>query len=169
MRDARPELVVALRTLEEVDDLHQLALGLLDPRDVVERHASELLGFTRRAVDLPKLPMMPPPCEERRIIQTEKPTMSSHGTMPSRRFSPERPPGVLCLGVHHDVLACDQLRQLRAIDEGRHLRLEAGDVDGLGLARAGHSAPALEVTVDGVLGELIDSTLPARSCSTKNG
>ena len=36
VRDARAELRVALRVLQEIDDLDQLVLGLVDPGDVVE-------------------------------------------------------------------------------------------------------------------------------------
>ena len=36
VRDARPELRVAVRVFEEVDDLFQLLLGLVDPGDVLE-------------------------------------------------------------------------------------------------------------------------------------
>ncbi len=42
MRHATPEPDVTVRRSQEVDDLGQLALRLVDPGDVVERHADLL-------------------------------------------------------------------------------------------------------------------------------
>ena len=39
VRDPRAELRVALRVLQEVDDLDELVLGLVDPGDVLEGDA----------------------------------------------------------------------------------------------------------------------------------
>ena len=45
VRDASAELGVFLRVLQEVDDLHQLVLGLVDPGHVVEVDALGLAGL----------------------------------------------------------------------------------------------------------------------------
>ena len=45
VRDPRPDLRVALRVLQEVDDLDQLVLGLVDPGHVLEGDALLLAGL----------------------------------------------------------------------------------------------------------------------------
>ena len=57
-----PSLRVALRVLQEVDDLDELVLGLVDPGDVLEGDPVLLAGLDRRAVERPKPPSTPPAC-----------------------------------------------------------------------------------------------------------
>ena len=68
-----------------------------------------------------------------------------------QQVHPERPPAVRRLGVDDHVLAGDQPRQLRPVDEGRNLRLEQRDVDRLGAAGRVVPDGALELAVDRVL------------------
>ena len=92
--DPRPELGVALRVFEEVDDLFQLVLGLVDPGDVLEGDSVLLArldpprGRAAEAAEdaAPSAPGLSA------ASQMKKPMISSDGRKPSSSVpSTERP------------------------------------------------------------------------------
>ena len=87
-RDAPAELAVLLRVLQEVDDLDQLALGLLDAGHVLEGHARWEDSTRRRALEreAPSGPMPPAP-PPRRAKYTNRPDQQEHRAEASRSGS----------------------------------------------------------------------------------
>ena len=82
----RPEPLELRRVLQELDDLLQLALGVLHPGDVVERRAADRWAVNRLAGLRMKLPNIPEPngSEVRRIIHRRNSTIMMTGSIHSR-------------------------------------------------------------------------------------
>ena len=120
------EPLIAVGCLEEVDDLGQLALGLVDPGDVIERHADLL------RVDAPGL-------RATEVAQAAKPSsaaLSSPGDQhkqsdqqqgwpePDQQLADQRRARVRVLRVDLDLLGLEQSRQRGVVPEARNLGRE---------------------------------------------
>ena len=113
-RDPAAELAVAVRVLEEVDDLGQLGLGLVDAGHVVERdrasrrprRAARASARTRRAR---------PSARRRRGARATRtaPTSRITGPKPRIRLSRNPRPSLIGLAADLDVVVLQRLRAAR--------------------------------------------------------
>ena len=124
VRDAAAELLVLLRVTEEVDNLRQLALRLVDPRDVRERDlvATRLVTTCARAAERAEN-VLHVACaahdpEEEKDEEDRRPEAEEQ-VLPPRRSAVER------LRIHDDALLLQQPRQCVVVGKGRDLRPEA--------------------------------------------
>src|SRR5438552_3750610 len=117
--DATAELAVLLGVAQEVDDLGQLRLRLVDPRDVRERDAVAgrlVPACTRaaeRAEDVLHVARSPHQPEEQQDEEDRRPEAEQQ-VLPPRRCRVQR------LGIHGHTLPLEQLREGVVIGEGRN-------------------------------------------------
>ncbi len=136
------QLLIPVGGLQKVDDLGQLALGLVDPSDVVEGHA-DLLGIdpaglratevAERAAD-PTAPGRGSPHQ-----QHEQADQQQRGTEPEQQLGPDRRARIRRLRVDLDFLGLQQRSQILVAPErrdfggeqrrGRRVRVVAGVFD----------------------------------------
>src|SRR3954447_3243775 len=148
-RDARTEAHVLLRVLQEVDDLDQLALGLVDAGDVVERDA---VGLARRdpargraaeaAEDAAR-----PAAHLATHEPDEQADEEDRRAEAEEQRGEEGPAAVGGLGVGDDATRFELLRQVGRVDERRDLGLEEVDVLRLAAGRR-ERCVLLEVALD---------------------
>ena len=162
-RDPAAEPAVLLRAAKEVDDFAQLVLGLVDPRDVLERHAvARRLVSTgprapERSEDVLHVPRAPHEEEEESDEENRRPEEQQEA-LPPWGSRVER----LCVDDH--ALALEELRERGVVGERGNLRSEAGR-----LLRVLVRLRLLERALDrGPLGRDL-LTLPSRTCWRKNG
>ena len=149
--NAGAEPGVALRVLEEVDDLDELLLRLVDAGDVVERDAllPALLeaagGRPAEATEDAATPGLPPRQPD------EEPDQYERGREPEEEAQQKATARIRRARVDDDLLLRQHLRQPGAIDERRNLRLEPVDLDGLVVARWVVRHGLLQLALDRVL------------------
>ena len=126
VRHPPAEPLVALRGLEEVDDLGQLGLGLVDPGDVVERDP-DLLGIDAARLRAPEVARARP-CRRRRPRRAARAARTGRRAAASGRTRAGSRPAATCSGVGDFALTCDALApaaacvSCRVVPERRHLR-----------------------------------------------
>ena len=157
--DPRAQRAVALGPLEEVDDLDELVLGLVDPRDVVE-------GDSLLLAVLEAPSGRPPEAAEhaRRPAQLatrepdEEPDQEQGGQEAEEQRRPQRTSLVRRLGVDHHFLVGEGLGEPGAIDERRHLGFEARHLDRLLIPGRVVGRRLAQLTLDGIglRGDLVD-------------
>ena len=146
-----PSRRVALRVLEEVDDLDELLLRLVDAGDVVERDAllPALLeaagGRPAEATEDAATPGLPPRQPD------QEPDQNERGREPEEEAQQKAAARIRRSRVDDDLLLRQHLRQPGAIDERRNLRLEPVDLDGLVVARWVVRRGLLQLALDRVL------------------
>src|SRR3954447_15527262 len=159
-RDARTEAHVLLRVLEEVDDLDQLALGLVDPGHVVERDAVGLTGRHAPRGRAPEAAQDAPGAAARLPAHEpdEQADEQDRRAEAEEQRREERAAAVDRLGVDDDALGLELLGQVRRVDERRDLGLEEVDAGRLLLARRREVGLLLEVALDrlALRGDLLD-------------
>ena len=152
-RDSRAELRVALRVLEEVNDLDELVFGLVDPGHVIEADSVLLAGPDTprgRAAEAAEHAAASAALI-RRKIQMKNATSRIVGRKPSRSVTQSDRPVSGGSALTTTFWLLEQLRDLRRIDEGRHLGLELRDLHGLGLAGRVVGRFPLQLALDRVL------------------
>ena len=161
-RDPAAEPAVAVRVLEEVDDLGELRLGLVDAGHVVEgdlsarRPRRAARGSARSCRARPSRRRPPPGGRD----QTNSPTSRITGPKPRIRLSSAPRPCVDRLGLDRDVVVLQQLRDAVGVGrEGRDLRLE--------VARGLRARLALRRVGDRLLEVALDRLALRRRCGRR--
>ena len=167
--NAGAEPAVALRVLEEVDDLDELLLRLVDAGDVVERDAllpAPLEAAGGRPAEAAEDAARP---AWRRDSQTKNPTRRSAGASPSRRLSRKLRPASGALALMTTSLSVSSfVSPARSMNAGTCV-LNRSTSTGLSSPGGSYvvgffSSPSIESSR-----EVIASTFPASTCSRKNG
>jgi hypothetical protein len=159
--DARAERAVALRPLEEVDDLDQFVLGLVDARDIFEGDPvalAELEPARRRAPEAPQHAAGAAAAQLAPGEPDEEPDQQQCRQEAEQQRGPERPALVRGLGVDDHRLIGQQVGEARAIDERGNLGLEARHVDGFVVAGRVVARGLVELALDRIRlrGDLLD-------------
>ena len=133
----RAEPPVAIGVPQEVDDLDQLVLGVVDARDVLERHPRLAGGVVPLGARAPEARQGARRAAARTARQPDE-ERHQEDDRPERQEDREqqRAPLVDRLGVHHDVVRHQQLQQL-VVGERRADRLEVG-IGRIRALRVGH-------------------------------
>ena len=172
-RDASAQPGVAVRVLQEVDDLLELRLGLLDARDVLEGDAlrRRLDALGARAAERPERAAGPAARRPAREEDEQRDDQQRRSEADEQRV--EEPAALVDrLGLDGDVVVLQQRRELVGVGERRDLGLEAVGRDRAAVARrvvvdALDEAPGDLLALGGdlldvVLGDLVEEERAVR-------